>query len=261
LTERCLDWLPLSALDDARILSTISVVIEHWSARWFVHGHYGASNLTLRGPRHPVTHRKDVWVSFCNAVAIAWPADGGVDIAKHVLNAQKVKADLQSADKSLLQKCAELVGLDLVTAIGSALQLPRAPETQMVSVPNPFLNAGGVEIELDRRGDLPSMRIAIPAFALVPIRKSFVRSLSAPPPNPVSMGSLFKAESLAFSAALGSATISIADLQGLGIGDVVILDTKLDDTISIASQSSGRVIAAARVAQKNGQINLVASDA
>ncbi len=261
MTEQCLDWLPLPALDDTRILSMIASAVERWSGRWFVHEHYGASNMTLHEPRDRAVTGKDSWVSFCNAVAVLWPADGGVDLAKQAVNAPKVKAGLHSADKSLLRKCAELIGLDLVTAIGAALNLSRRPESQMMPVPNPLLNSGGVEIKLDRCGDLPSMRIAIPAFALVPTRKSYVRSPSAPPLSPVSMASLFDAESLSFSAALGSTTMSIADFRGLHVGDVMMLDTMLDETVAVTTQSSGSFIFAARVAQKDGQINLVASNA
>jgi Type III flagellar switch regulator (C-ring) FliN C-term len=261
VTGECFDWLPLSALEDARIAETLGSAVELWRARWFVHGQYCASKPTLRRRGYRTVGRKAGWVTFGNAVAIAWPDDEGVGLAKHAMNAPKARTDLQPADKSLLQKYAELIALDLVTSVGAALKIPHASETHMASAPDPFLNTDGIEIELERHDAMPPVRIAIPAFALVPIRKSYVRSPSIPPLKPVSITSVFAAESLAFSTALGCAKMSIADIQALGIGDVIVLDTRLDESVSLLTQRSGRTIGFARVSQKDGRVRLVTSDA
>jgi Type III flagellar switch regulator (C-ring) FliN C-term len=259
VTKRVFEWLPLSSCGDARVMAKIGEAVEQWSARWFVHGQYRASKPVLRMRGYRTAQTDIIWMACDDSVAVAWSTDGGLSIARQSLDATKAKMDMQIADKALLATYAKATGCDLIETLMKALNLPFASNAEITPISDPFLGSGGIEIDFDRDFTMAQLRVAIPAAMIAPLRKTFIGSPIRPTSDAMPMTDALAAESLVFTAALGAARLPISEVRALGVGDILVLDTRLTDAIPFCSEKSQRTIGNAVVSQGDGRVRLVVS--
>jgi Type III flagellar switch regulator (C-ring) FliN C-term len=182
-------------------------------------------------------------------------------IARQALDATRKNADLHRADKAMLQTFANMIGRDLVATLMVTLKCPLGPTAELASLVDPFCGCGGIEIDFDCPPAMAPVRVAIPAWMIVVLRKSYIGSPARQVPDASSVANALGGETLAFEAILGAATMSISELQALDIGDVIVLDTMLKDTIPFVSEKSKQKLGEAVVAQHDGRVRLMASAA
>jgi flagellar motor switch/type III secretory pathway protein FliN len=110
-----------------------------------------------------------------------------------------------------------------------------------------------VNIGISVRGkDL--LNIHCPQQSLVTKLKSLL-GLPAPARNPLgSRINALKPTRVATKGVLGRAELSVSELEGLAIGDVLILDRALSDTAELRLVETDRLVASGKLHCENGQM-------
>jgi flagellar motor switch/type III secretory pathway protein FliN len=258
VTQQSLDWLPSNAFGDSRIADLIDQSVQLWSKRWFARVGFGPSQLTTHKRGSRAATGKVVWKSYDSGMAVGLAEGAHNALARMALDGRKDNTGLLSTDQSLLNKYANAILNDLVSAIVEALAIKPKDARAMTGS---FDDGDYLEINLKSGAAGTVVKIAMPTNAIVPLRKSFAQSQARSNPAPVPMSALIEAERLAVRSVLGSAVMSVAEVRSLGIGDVIVLDTMLDDPVELISRKSGQMFAAAQISQNGDAMRLTACKA
>jgi flagellar motor switch/type III secretory pathway protein FliN len=260
LTHPALEWLPLSALADVRAVEPAWVAIEQWSDLWFAVEPCNRGKVNVQAAEQNVTPSNVDWRSFGHECRFAWNQTIALAWAKSALSVPLGQLDLQAVDLDLLLQFATEMMRDLSAKLAKSLRLVEVPaDAELAS--NPFDAHGGLILHIRGHQGLVKLQLALPAQALVPYRKAAIGSEADLRQSDETLMSALRDESLDFTAVLGLVRIKASDFVALDEGDVIILDSGLDDLIYLNSRKSGRRFASARVAQNNGQIELLAAAA
>jgi flagellar motor switch/type III secretory pathway protein FliN len=185
------------------------------------------------------------WQAFGHQCFFAWDGDLAVNLAKVALAAPVGKMALSATDKTLLGQFAGQMMEDLSNRIAKTLRLAAEP-SDAAAVSRPLSSHGGLELELAHDKGFPGLLIALPASVLIPMRKTVIGS------------DALSEEALTFTAVLGEARLKAADLLALDEGDVIVLDTSVEGSVSFVSRKSGGKIGQARVMPDGGKLQLIA---
>lgn len=258
MTQQSLDWLPSNASDDSRISDLIDQSVQLWSKRWFARVGFGFSQLATHKRGSRAATGKVVWKPYDSGMAVGLAEGTHNALARMALDGRKDNTGLSSNDQSLLDKYAKAILSDLVYALAEALAIkPQGAGAATGS----FDDGEYLEINLKNGAAGPVVKIAMASNVIVPLLKSFAQSQARGAPVSVPISALIEAERLAVRSVLGSAVMSVADVRSLGIGDVIVLDTKLDDPVDLVSRKSGQMFAAAQISQNEGAMKLTACKA
>lgn len=251
-------WLPLSTLEDPRIAQALAPVVERWSSRWFATGAYLLGRPALRQRGHSPLPSGSHWQNF-GSIAFVSGIEDLAALGSRIADAPQVRAPLGESDASLLRQLAGEALNDFAASLELALDT-RGLAIGSDGDGDPLDRCDGLDFVLERDAGLPPLRFAIPAQALVPLRKS---SIGSPARDfaPVQFAAAFESESLSFSVDLGLATLPIGDARRIAIGDVLVLDTRLNDAVPLTSERSRTAIAAIKLSQHAGRLRLSAHSA
>jgi hypothetical protein len=175
LTVTALDWLPLSALNDISVVDPIWNTLERWSDLWFGDDAYrrGTVKIHTAGSRAALGNMD--WRAIGNDCRIGWNETKAVDLAKSALAAPSEKLSLFAADSELLMQFAAELLKDLGNKLAVALRQSDAAAAGDTAA-KPFTGHGGLIFAAEQRDGLPELRLALPASALVPLRKAAIGS-------------------------------------------------------------------------------------
>lgn len=173
-----------------------------------------------------------------------------------IADAPQVRAPLGESDASVLRQLAGEALNDLAASLAIELDT-RELATGSDDGGDPLDRCDGLDFALEHDAGLPPLRFAMPAQALVALRKSSIRS-PARDFAPVQFEAALESESVSFSVDLGLATLPIGDALRIAIGDVLVLKTRLNDAIPLTTDRSRTAIAAIKLSQHAGQLQLSA---
>lgn len=250
------DWLPTTALGDDRVRDAISSAIKAWSARWFSGRGYSYHQSLVNG-RAGSTRANADWREF-GCVAVAWSDADFQSLARKALDAPKSATLSADADINLLARFAEEIARDLGDAVGQSLSMKPGHDGR-VAMSNPTLHGSGLDICLDDGGFGPKLRLFIAVEHLVSYRKAIIGSRRAALARTAKFADAVAEANVSFTAALGDVRISAADLTALAIGDVLVLDRDLSESIALRTSRSGVHFLEASVSQANQRILLTAA--
>lgn len=254
MTQDVQTWLPPEAAAHEAVQTRIREAVADWSGRWFARRRVGVRSAA--SARQAVRGDRERWVLHGGPVALACSRRAADRLLGWALDADLDDGIPTAVDRLVLEGFERRLTRDLITSVEAALHVagPTRPTPEVT--PDPLGRFGGLVVALeDDRGD-DVAALAVPLSAVVAICKAGAgRALQ----RGVVMGSLREAlgeTRVALASSLGRSEISLGDLGGLAVGDVLVLDTALDEGPVLTAKGSETVIANGKLTSLDGQLAL-----
>lgn len=218
-------WLPESALEQCSPEPLLLRVLRQWGGHWLVDGEPGVAPIYYDNCPLPSASVK--WRSS-DIASIAY-RDGSLwALASAMLGCSIVPVSLQPSDRKILELLTGTAIDDLLHRL-TELVSPTAKASAPSSSPVELDGCAWWEVSL-APGKL-LFKLAITSDLLVQLIK---REL--PVADKIALGSIAEGlagQNVALSAELGRCDISLADLKGLGVGDVLVLDRLTEAPVDV----------------------------
>jgi len=224
-------WLPDSALGAAGVDQALADVARQWSTKWLARksvrplGTLAATRMSLADSSRLLVLDDDV--------AIAISAAASDRLAMLMLGESTLPATLADADRRVLDSLIDAALQDLCRRTAEALgfspeaRWEEAGAGQDLSVDRPRTCQLGVDT------GTPLLHFAVATDVLIARAKARAgRSPIRDRVKPIAAG--LAAQQVDISASLGRCALTLADLAGLGIGDVLVLDRTTDAPLALS---------------------------
>lgn len=223
-------WLPDDAAVPASAQRALAELIENWSREWFAGEPVRAIGQLTRFAAARSELRKTTWYGCDEGVAIGLPASGAAALGALVLDVSPAPGNRNAEDQKLLdalgRDCLDGLKHRLTQLLGLGKAVWRQSDPGRAEAANYRL-----EVALAARA--VTVQIALTA-------SRFARFALAALPEPAPTGPLARgADALAgipvsLSALLGRCNLSLAELSGLAVDDVLVLDSGIADPLPLA---------------------------
>ncbi len=245
MTATVREWLPWGVLSHEAVRETLEQAVAQWSGQWFTAPYAGVAGVraTMAEPRPEGDGTG--WRVYRTAVAVR---AGRAALSRLVNRALDLGADaldptpadlriMAGLEDKILEALAETVERALGVA-GRTRPVPEKPE-------NPLGDDGGVVVSLAEPSGREVMTLAVPGEAIFRHLKA---SLERPAEKAARLRPLAEALAevrISLEARIGKVELTLAELDELAVGDVLVLDTRLDEAVDIAGLASHDVFAKA----------------
>lgn len=240
-------WLPRGASTDSTIRRLLGEVLNSWSARWFA-----SERVVVAGLEAVAGAATDNGIkSHDLRPGMALRTEG----ALHALVVQAVhkpaKAPTTATDRAVLEHLGRAMLADLGEMLERGLNIEGF--ARGLGDDTPFAD-GTLIVSLGVRGRAPLGELLIALPALVALRKK--ECVPAPERAPLheTLAGALTGRSLTLGAVLGRASVSLGSVLDLTVGDVVMLDTRIDQPIDLTV--AGGVGLKAKVFAADGGMSL-----
>lgn len=220
-----LPWLPDEALKPAVFERTIAQIVGDWSSHWFSKTKASCrTKLREIGSGGPASLD---WRSWGGECGICIDEGGRLALAEAMLDRSIAANAVQAADRPLLNDMAERCLDDLLGRLSWIIDRDRGPEMSSSSLAH---DQGMVwDIGLKKSGT--SFSLIVHRSALVRWRKTLAPKATAPALARVA--SALTSQPVRLDLDLGRGSLTIAELEDLAIGDVVILNSAVDSPLAV----------------------------
>lgn len=250
------DWLPPGVAAHASVRASLTVAVEAWAEYWFARWRptVGAIDTVGSGALGQDSGRS--WRRHGTSLCVNRPAGEALSLTAWLVDAVWDPLLLNAAERLIIDELETVLLTDfcrrLEITLGVSATAPSAPEV----LPDPLGPDGGAVVEVKEGGGGLALRVAIPLAVLAAARKRALPA-RATPARPVEsrLAALGKTEVRA-EVRLGSAQLSLEDLQNLAPGDVVVLNTKLDGLALLAIEDTAKPFAHCRISNTKGQLSM-----
>jgi flagellar motor switch/type III secretory pathway protein FliN len=258
MSERVREWAPLQAAASSDVVRRkLDAAVAAWNDRWFPSGRLETSLTVTRAGRR--ADNGGAWrASGDGGVATSYPHAGADRLALRALGVRFEGLTLTAADHSVISALSRRIADDLALTIEGGLAghpAPRAPSAFPGDDEAADAWHGGVTLTVaDIRG--PLLAAAIPLEQLAPVCKAAMgspRQSSRPLADP---RDTIGPTQVRLDAVLGRAHLKLAELRSLAPGDVVVLDSTIDDGIDLSLPDFGACVARGRLGERQGWLTL-----
>jgi flagellar motor switch/type III secretory pathway protein FliN len=237
------EWLPKGAFCDGAIKAALADTVAHWSGDWFSHP-AAISAVCFAGRNLP--HQDSAQGLHVRGVCADARLSGR---GKRILLEQALAVDLSGqvlceSDHQVLAAFAAQVVEDL-TARLDALFEGEAPPTDAPRIGLTVSIAGSEMLSL-----------ALPDFVLVPLLKSKIRAARTLDDAPRGRMEALKSQRLGTEGILGNAELNLNDLGMLDVGDVLILDRRLNDSVELRISGGGQLIGRGKLGRNGNRVSI-----
>lgn len=225
-------WLPESALARGGADQALADAMRQWSTKWLARkgvrplGTLTAAHmLPVGGSLH--------WLTLDDDVAIALTGEAMDRLAMLMLGETVPPTTIVAADRRVIDNVIETALQDLCRRIAELLGLsPDARWRELGEGEVPTIDRPRTcQLGVDPSTPLINLAIATDAlFALAKARSA--RGLPRQRVKPIVSG--LAAQGVDISASLGRCSLTLADLAGLGVGDVLLFDGAADAPLVLA---------------------------
>lgn len=253
------DWLPRDALGHEVVREMLEQAVAGWTERWFVgaYASIAAARVVAADPRGA---NDEGWRVYRHSVGIRVTRPALARMVEKALDlAGPPPSPPSEADTYLLAGLERKILQDLTEAIEQAFGLPGDLSPDPRKIADPFAGAGGLAVSLADPAGRDILTLGLPAAAawtrlktrLAPPRRRTERfEPLARPLGAVDVG---------IEAVIGGVELTLAELNDLAAGDVLILDRRLDQPVDVAGVASGAIVAIATLTSLDDGIALVFS--
>jgi flagellar motor switch/type III secretory pathway protein FliN len=222
-------WLPESALARGGVDQALAEVARHWSAKWLARKSVRPLGALAAVPTLPGGGLR--WLALDNDVAIAL-SNGASDRLAMLMLGENAPLKISDADRRVLDSLVEGALRELCRRIAEALGLPpetrwREPDADAPPIDRPQTCQFGVDTAT------PLLHLGLATDVLIALaRARAARSPIRARVKPIAAG--LATQQVEVSAALGRCSLTLADLAGLGVGDVLLLDRKANAPLALS---------------------------
>lgn len=221
-------WLPREALGDGRAERLIAPMLAEWSRTWFARAR--PAPLVAAAEAAPDAD----WRGRSEGIAFAADAAARLRLAGLMLDTDPVAEGLRPADRDLIERLCDAALGDLGKRLARGFGLAEAPAWTPQAAPG----AGGLTLAVGSE-ERPLFHLYVSDGLLAGLIK---RACTVPdrPPRLSPLAVPLAAQPVGLSAALGRCSLTLAELAGLGEGDVLVLDRPLDRPLELVVEGAKR---------------------
>jgi len=251
------EWLPRDVMIHDVVRETVELAVASWSARWFADPY--ASVTTMKPmPGDPRNEKDEAgWRIYRSAIAIRGTRPALSRMTDRALDIDASMPDLTEADRYVLTGLERAILENLAEGLELAFGLTGDGQPSPQKILDPLAEDGGVVVSLADPAGRDILAVAIPADVLLPRIKAHLgppsRRMESLPSLTEPLGSV----NVAIEARVGRVELTLAELNGLGVGDVLILDRTLDQAVDIASAETRQIFAKAMLTSIDNDMALV----
>lgn len=252
MTNRVLDWLPLSVVAREPVRAKITAAVSAWSGAWFspprrLH----ATRITPHNGEAAPQGR--AWRVPRQALAVSCPRPAATRLLDWALDADAQRLSPTDADRKLIEAFETQIFADLCARIERALGIEDQSKNDPTS---PYGPLGGLSIEIaDEQGDT-LVWLALALSDVLPACKASLPQRSRPVEKLSGLRSALADTVVSIEVVLGSASLGLADLRTLTPGDVLVLDAGLEDAASLTLADSHRSVGRATLTHTDDALAL-----
>lgn len=240
MTAEARSWLPASTLGLDIVGPALAPLLDAWTDSWFTRARtelVACQQLDRVPAQAAAAQRIMLEHSGC---FLDLSARGKRTLLEAALGIDLSEVALAEADHRLLDSFATDIGDDLLKRIDPA---PHPAKDSLFRL----------ELKLNHE---ELLFLHCPASLLISAIKARAQQNSKLTPLDRRWNAVGSA-SITAAALAGRALLSIDELDGLGVGDVVILDRRTDDPIDLVLASSGEVIAHGKISRDQDRRTLI----
>lgn len=255
MTKQVTDWLPPSALADARIRHIFGEEIARWNDRWFAGRlEFAVTEFEAAKPARRSIPGNGEWHAIGSGFACFWNDKQAIVLAKQIVDAGPPQYQTSGADNDLLLAVANAALADLAGALAKATGLSDGASFDSTA----FEQFGGLQIRLcTPKKTEPQLKLAVAMGIATTLRKSVLDRRKATEKLEGRLSQAFDKEEVTVAIRLGEATLSAQALWGLAPGDVVVLERDMDDAFPMISAENGERICALQLSREDGANALI----
>ncbi|PTS90557.1 hypothetical protein DBR17_01145 [Sphingomonas sp. HMWF008] len=250
-------WLPAGAIMALAIDRVLSEVVQSWSLKWFASRAVRPLDALTAGP--VPTGWEGQMLLLDRDLGLAVSGDATAILAGAMLD-RDVPTDVQTdADRRVFVEMVRICLEDLCRRLAEAFRFDASARWERfpgdtASVPDGVLVCGlGIE------SHAPLMRFMVAPDTLVEMAKA-----GLPPPErgrPLAgIACGLAAQAVSVSAQIGRCSLTLADVAGLNIGDVLVFDRALDAPVDLVVNGAGPPLARCTIVQNDDRFDLMLLD-
>ncbi len=245
MTVRVREWLPREVMNHGGVRKTIEQAIAQWNAQWFL-----TSFAEVAGTRVAVADSRPEsegtgWRVYRAAIAIRGSRAGLSRLVNRALDLRADLADLTAADRYVMNaiegKILEGLAETLEVAFGVRGQTRSEPDKPA----DPLADGGGLVVSVVDPSGREVLTLALPGETIVRHVKASIPRTPGKGPALRPFSEALAEVNIPVEAQVGKVELTLAELNELAVGDVLVLDKRLDEAVDIAGVRSGDVFAKA----------------
>jgi len=238
------EWLPVDALDHEVVRDGVRDAITRWSALWFPAP--WAEMAGMRAAAADSRHDGDGsgWRVYRQAIAVRASRPVLSRMLLRVLDLRAEPASLTEADRLVMDGLEGKILASLAETVETALGVSGTLRSEPARPADP-LDGGGLVVSLAEPAGRDMLYLAIPKdLVFRHVRRTIPRSPGRTPVFPP-LGEALAAVNIPIEAQIGKVELTLGEFNELAVGDVLVLDRRLDEAVDIAGLRSRDVFARA----------------
>lgn len=226
-------WWPIGQVDRQRAATALSTIVDTWMMRWVV---------------RPIPFDARAEVAFeatsASKASVRWHSTSGVDLSVRERAWDRiVRAALDLPDQQPMT--IEGPAADVVKSLSSAMlddlmagmaEGLKVPDLAPMRAAQPGDRSATIDVWITLVGDELLLHASLHDSWL---RETLPPSTPAVPAPPVTRRAAMDQTVASLTAVLGSCEISVAELSGLSVGDVLATNTPVDQAIELILRGNG----------------------
>ena len=239
------EWLPGNVLDHGVVRQTVEQAIARWDAQWFAmpYAEVAATRAAAADPRPDADGTG--WRVYRTAIAIRAGRAAFSRMVNRSLDLKTAPATVTEIDRYVLDRLEAKMLESLAEVLESAFGVDGAPNIAPDKPADPFSGGGGLLVSLADESGREGLTLAIPCdLAFRCVKASFARTSAVDAPLQP-LGEVLADIVIPVEAQIGNVELTLAELNELAVGDVLILDQRLEAAVGIAGIRSRDVFAKA----------------
>jgi flagellar motor switch/type III secretory pathway protein FliN len=249
-------WLPGGALKDGRLGLALEAIITAWATKWFVAQNRSFVLIYHGNSINTYDHGLGVgWSCGVASLCLTLSNSGRRQIVGRMLGSDISQLRLTTPDSHVVGKLTIPAIEDLIGGIAEYLEISADIERMSAvafaaQVSQPYEH---YSIGLDVPGS--SIDFYVRSEVAISARRTLTKPLKQKP-ELISRKFAVRDQSVDIGARVGGTQLGYAELYGLGVGDIIILDKSLIDSleVTIDGQVDGNVNCV--IEDENGKTNL-----
>lgn len=259
MTVHVREWLPHDALAHEAVRTALERAITQWNTQWFTTAFAAIAGIRIAGADARPEGEGTGWRVYRAAIAVRAGRSGLSRLVNRSLDLRTEAANLTEADRYVLDGLEQRILDDLAETLEAALGVPGPSRSAPHRPADPFAGDGGLLVSLADPQGREVLTLAVPRSAAIGyVKASMPRISSKNAPLPPLAGAL-AAVAIPVEAEIGRAELSLAELNELAVGDVLVLDRRLEQAVDLVGVRSGRIFAQAALTKVEDGLALVFS--
>jgi flagellar motor switch/type III secretory pathway protein FliN len=231
------DWLPTEAFSESAVKAALAGPVERWSKRWFAKGAAGVGTVHPAEIAEPSAQSRIVTGMLAQAELTG---RGKRVLLEAALDVELAGQTLSEGDHAVLEAFAGAALQDLVSVLDETFRSAADDAGPRLRI---ALTLGGSDL----------LAVTVPRYAIVPALRARLGAARNTKDVLKSRLGALASTNVTAEAVLGLAELSFADLNNLGVGDVVILDRALQDPVDLRL-SGGQRIGRGKLSRNGGRV-------